>query len=80
MVLCEKCRSLKDWRNDPSVQDAIRRNLEAPEHARARCGDCFRPIQNPRFRLHRKCARAAGLCQHCSRSVTAEELQHDAAE
>lgn len=80
MVLCKKCRSLRDWRNDPSVQNKIRLNLEAPEAAKARCGDCFHPIQNPLFRMHRRCARAAGLCQHCCGAVTPEDLDRDAAE
>ena len=80
MVLCANCRSSRDWRNDPVVQNRIRRNLAAPEGSRARCGDCFGEIQNPMFRLHRRCARTAGLCQHCSGAVTAEDLQHDASE
>ena len=80
MVLCEKCRSLRDWREDPVVLNRIARNVRAPDEMRSKCGDCRQSIQNPFFRLHRRCARIANLCQHCSGEITDQDLERDAAE
>lgn len=82
MHLCEPCRSLRDWDNDPAVKAKVDRNLQqTDEHRKARCGSCRVLIRNPLFQHCARCAEKAEICQHCSKSMlTPEERETREAE